>query len=55
MVLYGIKGVDEADLFLSLGISVFTLVYNLYKLYWRARFHGMSFVEYAISVLQLGM
>ena len=55
MALYNINGVNESDLMISLSISFFNLVYNLYNLKKQAKFHGMAFVEYAISVLQLGV
>ena len=55
MLLVGVGGVNSFDLFVSLGISLFNLCFHLYKLRREARFHGMSFVDYAISVLQLGM
>ena len=47
-------GVNESDLVLSICISCFVFVYNLYKLKRESHFHGMPFAEYALSVLQLG-
>ena len=46
--------IDAFDLYLSLAVSIFNLVYNLYKLRSEAKFHCMSFATYALSVLQLG-
>ena len=46
--------VDSFDLALSLAVSLFNLGYHFYHLRKEAKFHGMSFASYAISVLQLG-
>ena len=55
MVSYGIKGVNEYDLYLSVIVSWYNLLYNLYKLHKEAKFHGMKVIEYVICVLQLGV
>ena len=52
---YAKISVESFDLILSMCISSFHLLYNLYKLNQEAKFHGMSFVQYSISVLHLGM
>ena len=49
------KIVNQYDLYLSLIVSCFNLVYNLYKLKSESKFHCMPFAIYALSVLQLGM
>ena len=46
--------ISQTDLYTSLAVSLFTLIYNMYKLKTEAKFHCMSFATYAISVLQLG-
>ena len=53
MFIFDIK-VNSADLIISILISIFHLSYNLYNLRKEAKYHGMSFAEYGISVLHLG-
>ena len=47
--------VSTSDLTISLTFSLFSLIYNCFKLRKEAKYHGMTFTSYAISVLQLGM
>ena len=49
------KIVNAEDLYLSLVVSIFNLIYNLIKLKQEAKFHCMTLSMYALSVLQLGM
>ena len=51
---YAGVNINQADLIISLSVSVFNLFYNYYQIRKRAKFHGMSITEYGISVLQLG-
>ena len=45
--------IDPFDLGISFAISMFNLIYNMYKLTKDAKSHGMAFAEYAVSVFQL--
>ena len=54
MAFNGIQ-VDPFDLTISLVVSFIHLVYNLYKLRKEAKYHGMTFEQYSIAVLHLGM
>ena len=54
MFIAGVK-VNPFDLYLSIAVSTFHLIYNLYKLYKDAKYNGLSFAKYSISVLHLGM
>ena len=47
------SGIDANDLYLSLTISFVNLLINSYTFWDEASLHGMSFSEYALSVLQL--
>ena len=53
MFAYEIK-VNERDLIISIIVSSIHLFYNLYQLRKEAKYHGMTFVQYSISVLHLG-
>ena len=46
--------VDPFDLALSLTSSVINLSYNAARFWREARFHGMSWNEYSVAMLQLG-
>ena len=46
--------VNDVNLGISLGVSLFNLIYNCNKLRKEAKFQEMSFASYVISVLQLG-
>ena len=54
MFIFKIK-VSPFDLYLSIFVSTFHLIYNLYKLRQEAKYNGLSFAQYSISVLHLGM
>ena len=42
-------------LYASLLTSMITLIYSLAKLYFDAKYHGMGFASYVMSVMQLGL
>ena len=44
----------ESDLIVSIIVSLINLIYNIYRLHKEAKFHCMTIVTYALSVLQLG-
>eukprot|EP01083_Nonionella_stella_P301415 1033880_1 len=46
-------GIKENDLYLSLFVSGINLVYQFYKFRKEAKFHGLYWFEYTLSVLQL--
>lgn len=54
MFCFNIK-VSPFDLYLSIAVSTLHLVLNLYKLAKEAKYNGLSFAQYSISVLHLGM
>eukprot|EP01084_Bolivina_argentea_P170281 295073_1 len=47
------QGVEINALTISFGVSIINLFYNFYKFKSEAQIHGMSWAEYALSVLQL--
>eukprot|EP01083_Nonionella_stella_P008857 25630_1 len=47
------QGVGINALTISFGVSLLNLVYNVYKFKSEAQLHGMTWAEYALSVLQL--
>ena len=49
----GGSGINPNDLYLSLGVSFLNLCINFYNFKKEAKLHGMSWGEYALSVLQL--
>eukprot|EP01083_Nonionella_stella_P083305 230297_1 len=47
------SGIDPNDLYMSLAVSVLNLCINFHRFKSEANLHGMSWSEYALSVLQL--
>ena len=54
MFIFKIK-ISPFDLYLSIFVSTFHLIYNLYKLHKEAKYNGLSFAQYSINVLHLGV
>ena len=54
MFIYKID-VNSTDLYISICVSVFHLCFHCYKLGREAKYHGMTFAQYSINVLHLGM